>query len=44
MTSRDQQDFKALRDPYGYIKTKKFKIDNIHCERVFLYIFGDPGP
>ena len=24
------------RDPYGYIKTKKFKIDNIHCERGFF--------
>ena len=32
------------RDPYGYIKTKKFKIDNIHCERGFLYVLGDPGP
>ena len=32
------------RDTYGYIKTKKFKIDNIHCVRGFLYILGDPGP
>ena len=28
----------------GDIKTKKFKIGNIHCERRFLYILGDPGP
>ena len=27
-----------------YIKTKKFKIDDIHCERGFLYILSDPGP
>jgi hypothetical protein len=32
------------RDPYGYIKTKKIKTDNIHCERRFLYILGEPGP
>ena len=26
------------------LKPKIFKIDNIHCERGFLYILGDPGP
>ena len=31
------------RDPYGYIKTKKFKIENIHHEKRFLYILGNPG-
>ena len=38
MTFWDQGDSK------GHIKTKKFKIDNIHCVRGFLYILGDPGP
>ena len=32
------------REPYGYIKTKKFKIDNIHCERGFLYILKQSWP
>ena len=27
-----------------YIKTKKFKIDDIHCERRFIYILSYPGP
>ena len=35
MSFRDQRDFKGI---------KKFKIDDIHCERGFLYILSDPGP
>ena len=27
-------------DPYGYIETKKFKIDNILYKRGFLYILA----
>ena len=26
------------------LKHKHFKTDDIHCERGFLYILGDPGP
>ena len=41
MTLWDQGNSKG---PIQYIKTKKFKIDNINCERGFLYILGNPGP
>ena len=33
----------TLRDKNWYTKAKKFKIDDIHSERRFLYILGDPG-
>ena len=43
MTFRDQGDYKGLeldtnstRDPYGCIKTNKFKIGDIHSKRGFL--------
>jgi hypothetical protein len=34
----------TTRDPYGYIKTKEFKIGDIHSESVFLYILMNLGP
>ena len=37
-------DFLGAKGQNGYIKTKKIKIDDIHCERGFLYILSDPGP
>ena len=41
MTFLDQGDSKG---PIWNNKTNLLKIYNIHCERGFLYILGNPGP
>ena len=44
MTFWDQEDSKGPINDMDTLKQKKIKINNIHCERGFLYIFGGPGP